>query len=143
MIAHDRKGEGCGLETDCKFCKIRDRKIPAFIVWKDDDLLAFLDANPFNPGHTLLVTKKHVDDVFKLDKDLYTALFHAARQLSRPLRLATNAERIGIAVEGFTIPHVHIHLVPVNNPSELNPARATKASEESLERMCERIKEHI
>lgn len=134
-----------GFETmaECKFCSIRDHEIPAFILWEDEDLLAFLDANPFNPGHTLLVTKKHVDDVFKLDDDLYTALFRAVRQLSRPLRLATNAKRIGIAVEGFTVPHVHVHLVPVNNPSELDPARATKASGESLAEMSERIMKYV
>ena len=127
----------------CKFCQIRDREHPAFIVWEDDELLAFLDKHPMNPGHTLLVPKKHVDDVFDLDDELLARIFLAAKKLAGPLKKATEAKRIGVAIEGFTVPHAHIHLVPLHNPSDLNPERAVNASEESLAEMYGKIRNVI
>lgn len=105
--------------------------------------MAFLDAHPFNDGHTLLVTKKHVDDIFDLDDDLYSAMFLAAKRLTEPLKMVTNARRIGVAIEGLSVPHVHIHLVPIHKASDLNPQRAGDASDEELAEICERIKKEI
>ena len=113
---------------NCIFCKIRDGEHPAHIIWEDEELLAFLDIHPFNPGHTLLIPKKHVDDIFDLDDELYLAIFMAAKQLSEPLIKATNAKRIGMAIEGLSVPHAHIHLVPIRKASDLNPQRARDAS---------------
>ncbi len=127
----------------CIFCEIRDGECPAHIIWEDEKLLAFLDAHPFNPGHTLLVTKKHVDDIFDLDDELYSSLFLAAKQLSEPLKKATNAKRIGVAIEGLSVPHVHIHLVPIRKASDLNPQRAKDASDEELAEICEKIRKEI
>ena len=128
---------------NCVFCKIRDGEIPAFIVWEDDDFLAFLDSHPFNSGHTLLITKKHVDDIFDLDDELYSALFMAMKQITKPLKKATNAIRIGVAIEGLSVPHAHIHLVPIRKASDLNPQRARDASDEELADMCEKIRKEI
>lgn len=124
----------------CRFCEIRVGERLAHIIWENGELMAFLDAHPFNPGHTLLVTKKHVDDIFDLDDELYSAIFMAAKRLSEPLKRATNAKRIGVAIEGLSVPHVHIHLVPIQKASDLNPQRAKDASEEELAEMCEKIR---
>ncbi|MCK4718083.1 MAG: HIT family protein [Thermoplasmata archaeon] len=125
----------------CLFCKIITRELPGFILWEDEEFLAFLDINPVNPGHTLLVTKDHQEDVVHLDDETYSRLFLAAKELVRPLKAATKAKRIAIAVEGLSIPHLHIHLVPVHGPNELDPNRARRASEEELARMWQRIME--
>ena len=127
----------------CIFCEIIDGEHPAQIIWEDENYLAFLDIHPFSPGHTLLIPKKHVDDVFDLDNELYTSLFLAAKQLTEPLKKATNAKRIGVAIEGLSVPHAHIHLVPIRRASDLNPQRARDASDEELAEMCERIRKEI
>jgi histidine triad (HIT) family protein len=127
----------------CIFCEIRDGNCPAFIVWEDEDFLAFLDINPINPCHIDIIPKKHVEYLFDLDEKLYSQLFSIARQLAGPLKTATQAKKIGIAVEGFGVAHAHIHLVPLNRGMELDPNRAVRATDEELARMCEKIKKEI
>ena len=129
--------------ANCVFCEIRDGERPAHIIWEDDNLLAFLDSHPFNSGHTLLIAKKHIDDIFNLDDELYSEIFLAAKRLSKPLKKATDAKRIGVAIEGLAVPHVHIHLVPIRKASDLNPQRARDASDEELAEMCEKIRKEI
>jgi histidine triad (HIT) family protein len=117
---------------DCAFCRIVGGKVPAYRVWEDGDFLAFLDTRPINPGHLLLVPRKHVDYVFDLPSTLYHGLFSAAKKLAPVLKVLTEAERVGVALEGFGVPHVHLHLVPLYHANELNPERARSASDGEL-----------
>ncbi len=125
----------------CLFCDIINNKVPAAKIWEDENFLAFLDINPINPGHTLLIPKTHVEDVFELSDDSFQHLFLTAKNIAPILQKATSAKRMGIAVEGFGVPHVHIHLVPVNNGNELNPERAKKSTESELQKMKIRFEE--
>jgi histidine triad (HIT) family protein len=127
----------------CIFCQIIEGAEPAHGIWESDDFLAFLSIHPCNPGHTCLIPKVHVDDVFDLQEPLYSRVFQVAKQLSKPLRLATDAKRIGIAVEGFTVPHVHLHLVPLHHVSELDPHRHIKQTKEELSMMAAKIRDAI
>jgi histidine triad (HIT) family protein len=124
----------------CIFCQIVNGLAPAHKVWESDDLLAFLTIRPCNPGHTLLIPKTHVDYVFDLPERLYTTIFRAAKQLSEPIRQATGAKRIGLAIEGLSVPHVHLHLVPLYNVSELDPHRHIEQTQEELAKMAEKIR---
>jgi histidine triad (HIT) family protein len=128
---------------DCLFCKIIKGEVPSYKIWEDKNFFAFLDINPINPGHTILVLKKHLGYIFYLEEPLYSEIFRTAKKLSEPLKKATGAERIGLAIEGFVIPHIHIHLVPVNKVNDLDPNKAKKASPEELLEMMERIKNEI
>ena len=128
---------------NCVFCKILNHEIPAFTVWEDDNHMAFLDINPINPGHIDIIPKQHVDYVFDLDEESYNAIFLLARKLAPPLKKATNAKRIGVAVEGFGVPHVHIHLVPLHGGMELDPNRSKQATNEELAEMCGKIRKEI
>lgn len=128
---------------NCIFCKIRDGKSPAFIVWENEKFLAFLDIFPINPGHIDIIPKEHIDYIFDMNDELYSEIFSIARQLARPLKKVTEAKKIGITVEGFGVPHVHVHLVPLYKGFELDPNRAKKASEEELAEMCEKIRREI
>ncbi len=121
------------------FSKIIDGELPCHKIFEDEEFFAFLDINPVNPGHTLLVPKLPVDNVFDLEDDLFSRLFLTAKRLSAPLQKATGCKRVGIAVEGFCIPHVHVHLVPVNGGNELNPERAKAADPAELDRMRQMI----
>lgn len=128
---------------DCLFCKIIKGEVPSYKIWEDENFFAFLDINPINPGHTILVPKKHLDYIFDLEEILYSEIFKTAKKLSGPLKKATKAEKIGLAIEGFAIRHIHIHLVPVNKVNDLDPNRAKKTSSEELSKMAEKIKSLI
>lgn len=129
--------------ADCIFCKIIEKEIPAHIVWEDNQFFAFLDVNPVNPGHLLIIPKEHVESVFDLPEAQYKKVFEIAKTLSTPLQNAMRAKKIGIAVEGFGVPHAHVHLVPLHNPNELNPERATHMDEETLAPITEKIKNEV
>lgn len=118
--------------TDCIFCQIAKRDIPAKVVWEDEDHLAFLDVKPISFGHILLIPKKHVDYIFDLDEDEYRALFWVAKKLAKPLKETTKAKKIGIMVEGFGVPHTHVHLIPINRINDVDPNRAKKICEKEL-----------
>ena len=104
---------------NCIFCRIVAGVKPAHRIWESEDFLAFLSIHPCNPGHTCLIPKIHIEYVFDLEDRLYSRIFLAAKQLSKPIKAATNANRIGIAVEGFSVPHVHLHLVPLYKMASL------------------------
>jgi histidine triad (HIT) family protein len=125
----------------CVFCKIAHGEAPAHVVWQDDLFLAFLDVRPINPGHLLLIPRRHVDYLFDLDDSLYGPLFARAKELADPLRRATGCGRVGIAIEGYGVPHAHIHLVPINGPLELDPNRAAARAQEEQAEMAARIRE--
>ena len=116
----------------CLFCDIINNEVPVFNVWEDDDFLAFLDINPINSGHTLLIPKVHIEDVFNMSDNYFRKLFLTAKKIAPILQKATRAKRVGMAVEGFGVPHAHLHLVPVNNGNELNPEKAKTATEAEL-----------
>lgn len=124
----------------CLFCNIIQGKTEAFKVWEDRNFLLLLDINPINPGHVILITKKHTADVFDLREPLFTKTFQTAKTVAHKLRKVTGAKRIGLAIEGFGVPHVHLHLVPVNKGNELNPLRAKRASKKSLQVMQQKLK---
>ena len=129
--------------TECIFCKIIDGRLPSHKVWENDKFAAFLDINPISEGHTLAVPKKHADYLFKIEKPVYSEIFNSVRDLSEPLRLATWAVRIGILIEGFLVPHAHIHMVPLKKGGDLDPEKAKKANPSELTETAERIRREI
>jgi histidine triad (HIT) family protein len=125
---------------DCIFCKIIRNESPAHTLWEDDDFLVFLSDKPVNPGHILLIPKEHIDYVFNLKEPLFSKIFQVAQILSEPLRNAFEAPRIGVVIEGFSVRHLHIHLVPVYNVAELDPNRGKKATYDELTSIAEKIR---
>jgi len=73
---------------DCLFCKIIKGEIPSYKIWEDENFFAFLDINPINPGHTILVPRKHLDYIFDLEEPLYSEIFRTVKKLSKPLKRA-------------------------------------------------------
>ena len=127
--------------TGCIFCKIASGEIPSAKIAEGKGHVAFLDINPINPGHTLIIPKNHSESVFGLPADGYRELFDAARALEGPLLKATGAKRIGMVVEGFLVPHAHLHLVPLHEGGELSFSRAKRAEPAALAEMAMRIRE--
>ncbi|MCX6749504.1 MAG: HIT family protein [Candidatus Pacearchaeota archaeon] len=125
--------------SNCIFCKIVKGEIPAVKIWEDKNYFIMLDSHPINPGHTLVIPKKHDEYIFDLNDREYVELILKAKTVAKTLKEKLKPKRIGIAVEGFGVPHVHIHLVPLNKGNELNPERAKHMDENKLKLMAEKI----
>jgi histidine triad (HIT) family protein len=106
------------------FTRIIQGEIPSYKILEDEYCLAFLDVFPLVEGHTLVVPKKQVDNIFDLDEETYARLFAFAKRTESLLRNAISCKRIGIAVIGLEVPHAHIHLVPLNQVNDINFTQA-------------------
>ena len=102
------------------FTKIINGEIPSFKVAEDERYYAFLDINPLNEGHTLVIPKKEVDYIFDLDEETYAGLWAFAAKVARAVRAAVPCKRVGVAVLGMEVPHTHIHLVPLQQEGDLD-----------------------
>jgi histidine triad (HIT) family protein len=126
-------------DDNCIFCKIIKGEIPCNILWEDKNYWIMLDVNPINPGHTLVIPKKHTDYIFDLNNREYEELMLKSKDIAKILKEKLGSNRIGIAVEGFGVPHVHVHLIPLNHGGEMNFNRAKQMSNEELNKIAEKI----
>ena len=126
-------------DNNCTFCKMINGEIPVTPLIKDKNYLIVLDRSPINPGHTLVIPKKHTNYIFDLNNREYKKLMLKSKEVAKILKKKLNPKRVGMAVEGFGVPHVHVHLVPENHGNELNPERAKPMNQEELNKLAERI----
>lgn len=127
---------------DSIFTKIIKGEIPCHRIYEDDQVIAFLSINPFAPGHTLVVPKQQIDQLWDLDEDEYAYLMDTVRKIGRHLRTASGKDRVGIAVKGFEVPHVHVHLVPLSRGEgvSLDVANASQAPADELAKVAEKLR---
>ena len=104
---------------DSIFTKIIKGEIPCHKVYEDDRVVAFLDIHPINEGHTLVVPKKQVDHLWDLDDDDYHYLWSVAKHIAEHIQQTLRPPRVGVIVEGFGVPHVHIHLIPLLHGNDI------------------------
>ena len=102
------------------FSKIVNGDVPAHIVAEDKKHLAFLDISPLAKGHVLVIPKKETDCIFDIASDEYMELWKFAQKIAKGMDKVIPCERIGVAVIGLEVPHAHIHLIPLNNVSDIN-----------------------
>ncbi|NEW79468.1 MAG: HIT family protein [Gelidibacter sp.] len=95
------------------FTKIINGEIPSYKVAENDDFYAFLDVNPNAKGHTLVVPKKEANKLFELDEETYNGLMSFSRKIAIALEKTIPCKRVGMAVIGLEVPHVHVHLIPL------------------------------
>ena len=126
---------------DCIFCNIISDPSQALVVYNDDDFLAFLDINPINEGHTLLIPKKHTESIWDMEKNDYNQIFETSKIIQEKLQKAFNPKAVGMAIEGLSVAHTHIHFVPINNVGELNPLMAKRATKDQLIATLQKIKQ--
>lgn len=105
------------------FTKIIKGEIPCHKIAETDLFLAFLDIRPLAAGHTLVIPKEEVDYIFDLDDYLLSSLMLFAKKVSKAVEAAVPCKRIGLAVVGLEVPHVHIHLIPIENVQDMNFSR--------------------
>ena len=101
------------------FSKIIAGEIPCYKVAEDEKNFAFLDINPVNKGHVLVVPKTENDYIFNLSDDDYQSLTMFARRVAKAIDKALPCKRVGVAVIGLEVPHAHIHLIPIVEEKEM------------------------
>lgn len=121
------------------FSKIIKGEIPAYKVFENEYVFAFLDIFPVKLGHTLVVPKIEVDYFVDVPEPYYSAVFQAAQKISPAIQRATGCKRIGTAVIGLEVPHFHYHLIPLTKVSDLNFTAKESPSQAALEEMQRKI----
>ena len=126
------------------FSKIISGDIPAYKIAEDDNNLAFLDISPLVEGHVLVIPKKETDYIFNITSKEYLSLWKFAQKVAKSMDKVLVCERIGVAVIGLEVPHTHIHLVPINNVSDINFERQRlNFSEIKMQSVADLIKSAI
>jgi histidine triad (HIT) family protein len=126
------------------FTKIINGEIPCHKIAENDKFLAFLDIMPLAKGHTLVIPKVDNDYIFDLADDELAELMVFAKQVAKKVEKAIDCKRIGVAVIGLEVPHTHIHLVPMQNVSDINFSREKlNLSQEELTEIALKINSPI
>lgn len=125
------------------FSKIISGELPAHIIAEDDEFLAFLDIFPNHEGHTLVIPKKEVDYLFDLDEKTYQRLFDFVRTIEPAIKKAIPCLRIGIDVVGLEVPHVHVHMIPLNSMEDTNFLNKKEFSQEELAETAAKIRNFL
>lgn len=126
------------------FTKIINGEIPAYKIAESEDFYAFLDVNPLALGHTLVVPKKEIDYLFDLEDDLLGRMQIFAKQVALAIEQVVSCERIGVVVLGLEVPHAHIHLIPINNETDIDFQKPrVKLSDNEMSNIAQQIHEKV
>lgn len=122
------------------FTKIIKGEIPCYKIAEDENFFAFLDINPVQKGHTLVVPKIEDDYIFHLDDQTLAGLMTFSKKVAKAIEKAVPCKRISVAVIGLEVPHTHVHLIPISQESDLNFAKKQQLAPEEMEKIAESIR---
>ena len=123
------------------FTRIMNGEIPGRFVWKDEHCVAFLTIAPIRPGHTLVVPRQEIDSWLDAPPDLTTHLFLTAQHVARGIQSAFPCTKVGMMIAGLEVPHLHIHLTPIDEIRDMDFARQdAKASPAELDTAAEKLR---
>ena len=125
------------------FTKIIRGELPCYKIDETDDCFAFLDINPNSKGHTLCVLKKEIDYIFDLSSEDYQKLMNFSRKIAIALKKSVNCKRIALSVVGLEVPHVHVHLIPLESMSDMNFGRSIKLDDNEFKSIVIKIKSNL
>ena len=125
------------------FTKIIRGDIPCYKVDETEDCLAFLDINPNSYGHTLCILKKEVDYIFDLSDEEFLSLMKFSKRVALAIKKSVDCKRVAMSVVGLEVPHVHVHLIPINNMNDLNFSNNLGLEKISFEQVCNKIKSNL
>ncbi len=125
------------------FTRIVNGEIPCHKICEDENYLAFLEIQPINPGHTLVIPKKEIDYLFDIGDDTLGGLMVFAKKVAHAIRKEIPCKRIGVMVAGLEVPHAHIHLIPILGISDLSFENAKPVKSPELAKIAERIRKRL
>ena len=125
------------------FTKILRGELPCHKIDETDDCFAFLDINPNSKGHTLCILKKEIDYIFDLSSEDYQKLMNFSKKIAIALKKSVNCKRIALSVVGLEVPHVHVHLIPLESMSDMNFDRSIKLDDNEFKSLVEKIKSNL
>jgi histidine triad (HIT) family protein len=125
------------------FTKIISGEIPSYKVAENDDFIAFLDINPNAKGHTLVVPKKEVNKLFDLSRGEYQKLMDFSYTVAKALEKTLPCKRVGMSVVGLEVPHVHVHLIPLNEMADIQFIQKVRLSNEEFIALADSISKNI
>ena len=125
------------------FTKIIRGEIPCYKVDETEDCLAFLDINPNSYGHTLCILKKEIDYIFDLSDKEFLSLMKFSKRVALGIKKSVDCKRVAMSVVGLEVPHVHVHLIPINNMNDLNFSNNLGLEKISFEQVCNKIKSNL
>ena len=123
------------------FTRIIEGEIPSYRVAEDAEFYAFLDINPVQPGHTLVVPRQEVDYVFDIEDDLLGRMMVFAKQVARQIQTVTKCRKVAVLVLGLEVNHSHIHLVPINAEGDIDLKKKLQLPAEEMERIARELRE--
>lgn len=126
------------------FTKIINGEIPSYKIAENDLFFAFLDIFPLREGHTLVVPKLEVDNLFDLPADQLSQMLVFAQPIAKAIEKSFSCNRCGISVIGLEVPHAHMHLIPIKSSNDLNFTQPKiKLSDEQLKKAQQKILQHL
>ncbi|MDP2089099.1 MAG: HIT family protein [Flavobacteriaceae bacterium] len=125
------------------FTKIINGEIPCYQIAEDENFLAFLDINPNAKGHTLVIPKKEENKLFDLDQVTYNSLMEFSRKVAIAIEKSIPCKRVGLAVIGLEVPHVHIHLIPLNEMDDIRFTKKVKLTSEEFMEVAKKIASNL
>mgnify|MGYP002754357864 FL=1 len=125
------------------FTKIINGEIPCYKVAEDDEFIAFFDINPNAKGHTLCVPKQEISYIFDMDDAHYLRLMAFSKHVAKALKKVVPCERIGVAVVGLEVPHVHVHLIPISEMKEMTFQYKVKLTDEEFKALAQKVSEAL
>lgn len=126
------------------FTRIIQGEIPSYKIAEDEHFIAILDAFPNTRGHTLCIPKKEINKFYEMEAEAFAGLMKFSQKIAVALEKAVQCKRVGMAVIGLEVSHVHVHLIPLNHMSEMDFTQQKKVfSNEEFEEVANQIKLHL
>ena len=125
------------------FTQIVQGKLPCYSIYEDQDTLSFLSIAPINPGHTLVIPKREIDSYKDVPPELFQKVMGHCHSITWAVERASGKKRVCLAIQGFEVPHFHVHLIPCETARDFDFSLAHSLPPEEMVEMAKKIRNFI